>query len=140
MSDFFIMSNFSYCPLVWHFCSKTSTDKMEKKKLQYRARRVVFIDFDSSYLGPNILGPSSYADLLTKANMSTLQLDRTRILAREVFKNFHHENIPIYNFDPFKPHFYIVKLGFTGVYIIFLSSAQKHRVWVLFRTVSARLF
>ena len=26
----------------------------------------------------------------------------------------HHENIP-----PFKPHFYIVKLGFTGVYIIF---------------------
>ena len=23
-----------------------------------------------------------------------------------------------YNFDPLKPHFYIVKLGFTGVYII----------------------
>ena len=23
-------------------------------------------------------------------------------------------------FDPLKPHFYIVKLGFTGVYIIFL--------------------
>ena len=31
----------------------------------------------------------------------------------------------IYNFDPFKPHFYIVKLGFTGVYIIFLISAQN---------------
>ena len=26
----------------------------------------------------------------------------------------------LYNFDQFKPHFYIVKLGFTGVYIIFL--------------------
>ena len=26
----------------------------------------------------------------------------------------------LYNFDPFKPHFYIIKLGFTGVYIIFL--------------------
>ena len=26
----------------------------------------------------------------------------------------------LYNFDPFKPHFYIVKLGFTGVYIIFV--------------------
>ena len=25
----------------------------------------------------------------------------------------------LYNFDPLKPHFYIVKLGFTGVYIIF---------------------
>ena len=30
-----------------------------------------------------------------------------------------------YNFDLLKTHFYIVKLGFTGVYIIFLISAQK---------------
>ena len=40
------------------------------------------------------------------------------------------------NFDPFKPHFYIVKLGFTGVYIIFVISAQKHRLWVLVRTAT----
>ena len=26
----------------------------------------------------------------------------------------------LYNFDPLQPHFYIVKLGLTGVYIIFL--------------------
>ena len=31
----------------------------------------------------------------------------------------------LYNFDPLKPHFYIVKLGFTRVYIIFLISAQN---------------
>ena len=31
----------------------------------------------------------------------------------------------LYNVDPLKPHFYIVKLGFTGVYIIFLISAQN---------------
>ena len=31
----------------------------------------------------------------------------------------------LYNFDPLKPPFYIVKLGFTGVYIIFLLSAQN---------------
>ena len=37
----------------------------------------------------------------------------------------------LYNFDPLKPHFYIIKLGFTGVYIIFLISAQRHRLWVL---------
>ena len=37
----------------------------------------------------------------------------------------------LYNFDPLKPHFYIVNLGFTGVYIIFLISSQKHRLWVL---------
>ena len=31
----------------------------------------------------------------------------------------------LYNSDPLEPHFYIVKLGFTGVYIIFLISAQN---------------
>ena len=31
----------------------------------------------------------------------------------------------LYNFNPLKPHFYIVKLRFTGVYIIFLISAQN---------------
>ena len=31
----------------------------------------------------------------------------------------------LYNFDPLKLHFYIVKLEFTGVYIIFLVSAQN---------------
>ena len=37
----------------------------------------------------------------------------------------------LYNFHPLKPHFHIVKLGFTRVYIIFPISAQKHRLWVL---------
>ena len=32
--------------------------------------------------------------------------------------------ICLYSFDPLKPHFCIVKLGFTGVYIIFLMSAK----------------
>ena len=31
----------------------------------------------------------------------------------------------LYNFNPLEPHFYKVKLGFTGVYIIFLISAQN---------------
>ena len=30
----------------------------------------------------------------------------------------------LYNSDPLKPHFYIVKLGFTGAYIIFLISSK----------------
>ena len=40
----------------------------------------------------------------------------------------------LYNIYPLKPHFYVVKLGFTGVYIIFLISAQEHILWVLVRT------
>ena len=51
----------------------------------------------------------------------------------------HHEKY-LYNFDPLKPHFYIVKLGFIGVYVIFLISAQKHRLWVFVRTAPARRF
>ena len=31
----------------------------------------------------------------------------------------------LYNFDPLKPNFYIVKLEFTGVNIIFFISTQK---------------
>ena len=31
----------------------------------------------------------------------------------------------LYNIDPLKPHFYIEKLGFTGVYNIFLISAKN---------------
>ena len=31
----------------------------------------------------------------------------------------------LYNLDPLKPHFHIVKLGFIGVYIIFLISVQN---------------
>ena len=46
----------------------------------------------------------------------------------------------LYNFDPLKPNFYKVKLGFTGVYTIFFISVQKHRLWVLVRTASARRF
>ena len=53
---------------------------------------------------------------------------------------FHITKTCLYNFDPLKLHFYIVKLGFTGVCIIFLISAQKHRLWVLVRTASARRF
>ena len=43
------------------------------------------------------------------------------------------------NVHLFTPHFYIVKLGFTGVYI-FLIFALKHRLWVLVRTASVRRF
>ena len=35
---------------------------------------------------------------------------------------------------PLKPHFYIVKVGFAGVYLFFLFFAPKHRLWVLVRT------
>ena len=41
---------------------------------------------------------------------------------------------------PFNPTFTYSKTGVTGIYIIFLISAQKHRLWVLVRTASPRRF
>jgi hypothetical protein len=77
----FIKSNFNYCPLVWHFCSKSNTESLEK--LQHRALRITFNDFNSSY-----------ADLLTRANMPTLHLSRTRDIALETFKSLYKISPP----------------------------------------------
>ena len=37
-------------------------------------------------------------------------------------KNLSIRKTRLYDFDPLKPHFYIVKLGFKGVYIILLKT------------------
>ena len=76
----FIQSNFNYCPLVWHFCSKTNTEKLEK--IQFRALKVVFCDYESDY-----------ATLLNKAQMPTLHISRLRCIAAEAYKC-------IYNLSP----------------------------------------
>ena len=55
-------------------------------------------------------------------------------------KKFNITKTCLYNFDPFKPNFYTVKLGFQGVYIVFLISAQKHILWILVRTASSMRF
>ena len=79
--------------------------------------------------------------LCAKQNTFKTQLEKMhclRLVSVSIYSSI--TKTCLYNFDPFKPHFYIVKLGFTGVYIIFLISAQKHRLWVLVRTVSSRRF
>ena len=44
---------------------------------------------------------------------------------RKLSGQIHITKTRLYNFDPLELHFYIVKLGFTGVCIIFLTSAQN---------------
>ena len=77
---FFIQSNFNYCPLDWHFCSKTNTEKFEK--IQYRALKIVFNDY-----------VSNYATLLEKAQMPTFHISSLRYIAAEAYKC-------IYNLSP----------------------------------------
>ena len=69
----FIRSNFNYCPVIWHYCSKTNTEKLEK--LQFRALKIVFNDYKSCY-----------EDLLSKAKVPTLYQSRIRTIAIETFK------------------------------------------------------
>ena len=69
----FITSNFNYCPLIWHFCSQSSTKKLEKN--QERALRFIYNDHSSTH-----------HDLLKTANTEHLHVKRIKEVACEVFK------------------------------------------------------
>ena len=57
--------------------------------------------------------------LLWKLDESVWQMDLTlSILGKK--KNNNNMKTCLYNFDPFKPHFYVVKLWFTGYTLFFL--------------------
>ena len=80
----FIMSNFNYCPLVWHFCGQVNNQKLEQ--IQERALRILFADYNSSYL-----------ELLKRAGTTTLLIQRLRLIALTVFKSLHGLNPPCLN-------------------------------------------
>ena len=69
----FIRSQFNYCPLIWGDNNKTQTTKLEK--LQERALRIVFNDYDSSY-----------EILLSRAGIDSLASRRRNQLANVVCK------------------------------------------------------
>ena len=81
----FNLSNFSYCPLTWHFCGEADTKKLEK--IQERALPFIYNDY-----------VSHYDTLLALSKMSTLKLWRLRTMALEVFK-FLHKKSPVYIHD-----------------------------------------
>ena len=69
----FILSNFNYCPLAWHFCSENNSRKLEK--IQELALRFVYSDF-----------VSTYDELLLKANIPSLHIRRLKTMSIEAFK------------------------------------------------------
>ena len=44
----FVLSNFNYCPLLWHFCSSKSLKKIEK--LEEQALRMLYINYTSDII------------------------------------------------------------------------------------------
>ena len=78
----YIMSNFNYCPLVWHFSSKKNLSKLER--IQERALRFVYRDYKSSY-----------EKLLDQAKLQSLHLGRLRSLATEIHKDAMEGPLPM---------------------------------------------
>ena len=81
----FILANFNYCPLVWHFCNESNTKKLEK--IQERALRFIYND-----------DKSTYEELLMKSKMPSLRVRRLRFLAIHVYKTINKLN-PVYLHD-----------------------------------------
>ena len=71
----FIFSNFSYCPLTWHFSGEVNAKKIEK--IQERAFRFIYSDYNCSY-----------ESLLVKSQLPSLKVRRLRSIALESFKRF----------------------------------------------------
>ena len=75
----FVYTNFNYCPLVWHFCSSKSLNKIEK--IQERALRLLHNGFTREY-----------SELLNKSGNPSMEVKRLRTLALEIFKTLNNLN------------------------------------------------
>jgi hypothetical protein len=83
----FVMANFNYCCLAYYSCGKTEARSLEK--VLKRALKFVYLDFHSSYI-----------DLLKKAEMCPLYLQRKYELLLSVHKIL-NQKLP-----PMSPDFY----------------------------------
>ena len=69
----FFNSQFSYCPLIWMFCSRMSNNKINK--LQERSLRILYKD---DY--------SNFEELLKKNHSVTIHIRNIQLLAIEMYK------------------------------------------------------
>ena len=75
----FIVSNFNYCPLVWHFCGKGNNKKLES--IQERSLRILFND-----------AISDYESLLELFGTSSLLMSRLKYMTLESLKSVREMN------------------------------------------------
>ena len=80
----FIESQFSYCPLVWMFCSRKMNRKINH--IHERALRLVYDDYESSF-----------HELLIKDNTVTIHHRNIQYVAIEMYKIIHNLYPPIMN-------------------------------------------
>ena len=75
----FVYSNFNNCPLVWHFSSCESLQKIEK--IQNCFLRLVLGDYESDH-----------GNLIEKNGTTTMKIKRLRTLATEIFRAINNIN------------------------------------------------
>ena len=80
----FIVSNITYCALVWHFCGKVNNGKIEK--INERALRIIYNNYTSTY-----------KELLDFSHSDTVLLARLNNLTLDVFKSMKTLNPPYLN-------------------------------------------
>ena len=69
----FVDSQFSYCPLIWMFCSRSMNNRINK--LQERTLRILYRD-----------DISSFEELLVRDNSITAHERNIKLLAKEMYK------------------------------------------------------
>ena len=75
----FVLSQFNYCPLVWHFCKPGDTHKIEK--IHERAIRFIYNDYTNDF-----------STILNENGESSLYLKRVRTMAHEIYKSLNGLN------------------------------------------------
>ena len=74
-----VLSNFSYCPLIWLYCSKTTNNDINRT--HKRALRILYKDYESTF-----------EELLERDNTKTTRTTNLQKLMIEVYKSFNHLN------------------------------------------------
>ena len=74
-----IMSNFSYCPLIWLFCSKAASNEISRT--HKRALRTLYRDYESNF-----------EELLDRDDTKTIHTKNLQNLMVEIYKLFNQLN------------------------------------------------
>ena len=77
-----VLSNFTYCPIVLHFCGKQNNGKIEK--IQERALQILYDDYESEC-----------NELLDKSGAISMLQSWLNCIILEVFKSIHNSS-PLY--------------------------------------------
>ena len=75
----FILSQFSYCPIVWMYCQRKSNNLINR--IHERSLRIAYCDYVSDFEG-----------LLSKDNSSTIHVKNVQALACEVYSTINNLN------------------------------------------------